>query len=140
MCRICNKQYDRYTSELFCCSIVTEIPDILVKLTYLNLPTVSKIRFLPNTLINLREIWSYRHLSIIFIPDTLTNLRFLYGCNTLVSPQILIKETNNRKYQIFKRCQKKYKYKLHNRKLKISYNQLYIVGYITKLQLNAMFN
>jgi Leucine-rich repeat (LRR) protein len=161
MCIICSKKYNTNTTFIYCCKNVKKIPKIpktLINLKYLYCHE-SQIRKIPKTLINLKNLYC-ENTNVKKIPKTLINLKSLYCVNTkikfipetikylgflscnkdvLVSPQIYIKDPNNKKYLTFTRCQVRYKLKLRLRKLKFAYDPKYIIGHNAKLQLERLF-
>ena len=86
MCKICDKTYDNNTTELYCCSDVTEIP-LLPKLEilYCYNTNITKIPFLPK----LRTLVCY-NTNITEIP-VLPALLYLNCYNTKITalPKIL---------------------------------------------------
>ncbi len=142
MCKICDKTYDENTTLLFCCKDLKEIPDTLVNLKELFIGSNTYITKIPITLVNLNVLCSSSFVK--FIPDTLKKLvQLVCPSGAFISPKTFKNNNyirNNNNYLIFVKCQKNYKIKLLFRKIKFACHPDYLIGSITKKQLTKMFN
>ncbi len=118
-------------------TLIREIPEEFVKLrlfrcSYTYLTKIPNISTLNNI--------SCVDTLVKFIPEVCKNLRDLAieNDNILVSPDTFVIEPNNKKYQIFRNCQKRYRRKFQYRGREFAYPPLYIIGYNMKKQLIKM--